>query len=699
MSLKVSNFDSLVGDEIYLGDLRIDQPINYSRSISFWPQGGSGGSLSTGTVTLDNRDGRYDYLITEPVRDKEIAVRQNGQTLFVGIIDDLDAPDDFSVRFRVKDVLSKLDQPMQRLVYGDEADDAVRDKILPTVLGVVRNIRPTLYDAVDASVGPGYRITDFALSGVTNVRDTGIELTTAGFEFDTRIANSGIIIHVEPSGTLTCDASTRGDDQYNISNDKLQGDGAFDTSFTGSTGFRSTDADPLSSALLPEGWKRVRTPENETLSGNPYKIEFEDGLKLTNPDSNAAFIFLYTATDDATITKPFQSGKAYRIEFEVKSLVGGGLRSTSGRFRIRLSESERIVFDLPANSGQTGASTYAADFIVSENDPQGLVIAVEGFGCEVVITSLVAFEAFAPSDFQVLSGITLSGYMKEVILRSNESISKVNNTDLSGIAGTSQALLGYYTDQPVTALSVMRRALDSYTSVVYSDRDGNIRFGQLRDPAATNTSFLIDRTRLLAPPRVSVDTAPGLTSQVTARKNQYQFRDSDFADNLTAIPLELRQSFSQPAQFTAQAAIPEGFPTIYAHAIDAEPLDSVYDIKSDASAEIQRVINLYSQPRLLVDVEIALDVDEYVELNDIVLLQYPRYGFNDGVNFLVVGVDDIITERHGKRTARLTLWGSTGKNFTPALPPAPDPAIIAILVTEGSEPILTEDGETIGVTA
>lgn len=697
MTLKVSNFDSLVGNDIYLGDLRIDQPINYSRSISFWPQGGSGGSLSTGTVTLDNRDGRYDYLITEPVRDKEIAVRQNGQTLFVGIIDDLDAPDDFSVRFRVKDVLTKLDQPMQRLVYGDEADNAVRDKILPTVLGVVRNIRPTLYDAVDASVGPGYRITDFTLSGVINVRDTGIELATAGFEFDTRIANSGIIINVEPSGTLTCDASTAGGDDFGTV-DRFSSAGLFVGTEVGSSGFRSTDASPLSGTLLVSFWKRVRTSNDDGIPGNPYKISFGNQVKMTNPDSTAAFMWLYTATNNSTLIEPLTSGKTYRLQFEVKSFVGGGDRNTRGRFRIRLSGSERVVFEIDAQRGTIDGATFITDFIVSESTDQGLILSLEGFGPEIVLSDLVVFEANAPIK-TALTGITLPNYMKEVVFRANESITKINQTDLTTIAGTAQAQLGYYTDQPVTALSVMRRALDSYTSVVYSDRSGNIRFGQLRDPAATNTSFLIDRTRLLAPPRVSVDTAPGLTSQITARKNQYQFRDSDFADNLTAIPLELRQSYSQPAQFTAQAAIPEGFPTIYAHAIDAEPLDSVYDIKSDASAEIQRVINLYSQPRLLVDVEIALDVDEYVELNDIVLLQFPRYGFNDGVNFLVVGVDDIITERHGKRTARLTLWGSTGKNFTPALPPAPDPAIIAILVTEGSEPILTEDGETIGVTA
>jgi len=122
----------------------------------------------------------------------------------------------------------------------------------------------------------------------------------------------------------------------------------------------------------------------------------------------------------------------------------------------------------------------------------------------------------------------------------------------------------------------------------------------------------------------------------------------------------------------------------------------VYDVKSDAATEIQRVINLYSQPRFLVDVEIALDQDEYVDLDDIVLLKYPRYGFDDGVNFLVVGVDDVVVAKEGRRTARLRLWGSTGKNYTPATPPVP-PAAQLFLATEGLIDIVTESNDLIEV--
>lgn len=696
-TLKVSNYDAIVDGNVYLGDLSIDQSISYSRSIAFWPQGGQGGSLSTGSINIDNRDGKYDYLITESVRDKIVQITKNGDTLLTGVIEDVSARDDFTITFRLGDVLSRLDRPIQRLQYGDEADEAVRDSILPICLGVARNIRPTLYDAVDVSLGPAYRINDFSLSGVINVRDKGIELdglsSPPDWDFDTRIANAGIVVDVEPVGVLTCDASSSGAVQYGAT-DQLSGDGEFGT-FTGSSGYRSTSTDPFPSSDLPTGWGRVRTPEQESLPGNQYAIAFDGGLKMANPNSSAAFQWLYTAdasSPEGVIDTPFTSGKVYRLQFEIASFIGGGILNDQGRLRLRMSGSERVVFELNANRGEVDGETFVADFVVSESTDQGLIIALEGFGPQVIIQDIEAFEANAPSN-SALTGITLSNYMKEVVFRASESIQNINNTDLTAIAGTVQAPLGYYTDRPVTALSVMRKALDSYTADVYSDREGNIRFAQLRDPAATQTSFLIDRDRLLRPPRITVDTAPGLSTSARARKNYYQFRDGDFADNLTAIPLEVRQAYTQPSQFTAQAVIPEGFPTIYAHAIDAEPLDSVFDVKADAQAEIQRVINLYSQPRFLVDVEIALDQDEYVDLNDIVLLKYPRYGFDDGVNFLVVGVDDVVVAKEGRRTARLRLWGSTGKNYTPA-----DPQLIEPLLTEASEFMLTESGENIGVT-
>jgi hypothetical protein len=697
-ALKIANYDQIVDGNVYLGDLSIDQSISYSRSIAFWPQGGQGGSLSTGTINIDNRNGRYDYLITESVRDKIVQVTRNGDALLTGVIEDVSARDDFTVSFRLGDVLSRLDKPLQRLVYGNEADENVRDSILPICLGIARNIRPTLYDAVDASLGPAYRVHDFSLSGVINVRDSGIELTQTGWEFDTRIANAGIVIDVEPAGVLTCDASSSGQAQYSTSDD-LSGDGTF-ASFTGSSGYRSTSASPFPSSDLPDGWGRARTPGagDDGALGDPYSISFDGGLKMTNPESTAAFHWLYTAdgsSPEGVISTPFVSGKVYRLQFEVVSLIGGGILNDRGRLRMRLSGSERVIFEIDANRGQIDGESFVSDFVVSESTDQGLIIALEGYGPEVVIQNLKAFEADAPSK-TTLTGITLSNYVKEVVFRASESVQNINNSDITAIAGTSQAPLGYYTESPVTALSVMRRALDSYTADVFSDREGNIRFAQLRDPAETTTSFLIDRDRMIGTPRVTVDNAPGLSTSALARRNNYQFRDGDFADNLSAIPLELRQAYTQRAQFTAQAVIPEGFPTIYAHAVDAEPLDTVYDLKFDAQNEIQRVINLYSQPRFLVDVEIALDQDEFVELNDIVLLQYPRYGFNDGVNFLVVGVDDVVVAKEGRRTARLRLWGSTGKNFTPATPPVP-PVAQLFLATEGLIDIVTESNEVIEV--
>lgn len=689
MALKLATYDQLLNGKIYRGDIDERDGIRFSRQIRFWPQGSRSGSLATGTITIDNRDGTYDYLLREDVRDQDvIEFERDGETLLTGIIDNVSAPNDKTIAFQLRDILTRLDRPLQIGVFGEEADEAVEGRVLPITIGLCRNIRPVLYKAVDPSFGPAYRAHDFSLSGATKVRDSGIELVPSSqWQFDQRIGNAGLIIDVEPSGVLTCDVSSAGIAGYS-GTDELSGDGLFDTAFTGAVGFRSTSADPLPAADLPSGWGRIRTPASDGVPGDPYEVTFDDGLRLLNAGSTTAFNRLFTADGSGNISTPLESGKTYRAQFTVDKLIGGGPVNRSGSFHLRLSGSLRSVFELRADRGEVLGNSFVADFTVTETANQGLAISLEGDGPELVISDLRVFEANAPL-LDDLQGITLPNYLQEVVFRTVESLDNLNTADLEAIDSTS--IIGYHSAEPVTALSVIRKALDSFAAEVYSDRQGNLRFARLRDPVEDAATFRIGPDRLLSPPQISVDSAPGLTTQATARKNWYQFRDSDFADNITAVPLALRQAFTQQGQFTLQATLPEGFPRLYQHAIEAEPLDSLCDSRQVVADEIQRVVDLYREPRFLVDVEIALDPDEFVEVNDVVLLEYPRYGFDAGVNFLVVGVEDVITGREARRRARLTLWGSSGKNFEETLPDAPPVAAGVFLTTEDGDLLTTED--------
>lgn len=689
MTLKLSTYDQLLNGQIYRGDIAEEDGVRFSRQIRFWPQGSRSGSLATGTIEIDNRDGTYDYLLTTDVRDQDvIEFERDGETLLTGILDNVEAPDDRTIRFRLRDILTKLDRPLQIGNFGTEADEAVEGRVLPITIGLCRNIRPVLYDAVDASFGPGYRAHDFGLSGAENVRDSGIPLTASTqWTFDQRIGNAGLIIDVEPAGVLTCDVSSSGINGYS-STDELAGNGLFDTSFTGAVGFRSTDSDPLSASDLPTGWGRIRTPSFDGVLGDPYEVTYQDGLRLLNAASTTAFNRLFTADGSGNIVTAFDSGKTYRLQFTIDKLAGGGPVGRSGVFHIRMSGSLRSVFELRADRGEVLGNSFVADFTVTEATSQGLMLSLEGNGPELIISGLEAFEANTPL-LDDVEGITLPNYMEEVVFRTVESIDNLNKSDLEAIDNSS--IIGFHATEPVTALSVIRKALDSFASEIYSDRQGNLRFAQLRDPAGDVATFRIDPERLLEPPSVAVDSAPGLTTQATARKNWYRFRDSDFADSVTAIPLATRQAYTQQGQFTLQAQLPETFPRLYQHAIEAEPLDSLCDSRAVVQNEIQRVVDLYREPRLFVNVEIGLDPDEFVEIDDVVLLTYPRYGFDNGVNFLVVGVEDVITGKEGRRRARLTLWGSTGTNFESVFPDAPPVASGVFLTTQDNVLLTTED--------
>jgi hypothetical protein len=171
-------------------------------------------------------------------------------------------------------------------------------------------------------------------------------------------------------------------------------------------------------------------------------------------------------------------------------------------------------------------------------------------------------------------------------------------------------------------------------------------------------ALLIDASNLAGPPRVTLDKAEGLTTSILARRNHYIFRESDFADNQTDLPLDLRERLSKPGQFQRNAELPEdGLPTIYRHAIEAEPLVSLFDDPTDAIAQIQRVIDLYTDLRFRVDCQIWLEPGDFVELDTVIELRYPRYGFGEGRNFLVYGVTDEVTDQPRRRLCNLRLWG------------------------------------------
>lgn len=87
----------------------------------------------------------------------------------------------------------------------------------------------------------------------------------------------------------------------------------------------------------------------------------------------------------------------------------------------------------------------------------------------------------------------------------------------------------------------------------------------------------------------------------------------------------------------------------------AEPMEIISDGTGFRNVEIQRIADVMSPDRWQVTVTMPLRRDSRIrmDIGQSVLLKYPRWGWDDGRNFLVVGIET----RPSSRRITLTLWG------------------------------------------
>lgn len=670
--------------EQYRGDLN-QQAIRYSREVSFWPWSSrSSASLATGTINLDNRDGRYDQLIFLDMRDQRVSVKiptrlrfvqfvangeefvADGDLYFVryvpvginpetpdinaltAIVDSTDAPDDRSVIVTLKDPLTLLDVPIQSEVFGDDADEPVQDTPLPITFGVARSIRPPLWEAFPSDSGPAYRIHDSTLSGVANVRDKGLALDPlvdpAQYELDARIGNAGIVLDAEPIGVLTCDASSSGDAQVPVSpTDALDDDGQFDASFT------TND---------PDGWAFA------TGGAGTQQVAYDSAFNAAFFDAGSTQEGRVALTSASAV---LEAGKTYRWTIEVfrrvqYATIVGGVLASSGAFRMTATTNQTLqdavsptngtnVFVRSTTSANNVTGVFTGTYTAPDAGDRYVQLACVNGGN--VIIGRISFIELPPPPVDTLEGIKLVDFAEEVVRRAGLPDGVIVSETFDAI-DDNEAMIGLYIDRPTTALAAIRAPLDSYTADIYSDREGRFRAVRLRDVSAETPVLTIDANNLDRPPRVTLDRAEGLTTSMTAKRNYYVFSESDFVDNFTDVPLDLRAKLTAPAQITRKADVT--LPTLYQHALSADPLISVYDEAADAAAEIQRVGELYEQLRYRIECDIWLDVDRFVEIGDVVELKYPRYGFDQGIKGMVYAVTDEISGQTAQRICRVAIW-------------------------------------------
>lgn len=665
----------------YRGDLSPNQAVAWSRSLSFWPWGRVASRRGFGRIAIDNRDGRYDQTVFRDLRDQRVTVdmpTEDGGNLRIvsGIVDSVVADGDLEIAVSLRDTLSLLDVPLQPRSFGDEADPEARDRPLPVLLGVARSVSPVLWRAneEDQEKGPQYRVSDGPLSGVFQVRSRGEILdpldTPPEWEIDQEAGLGGIVLADEPAGLVTLDASSSGDAfLLEEPEDALGGAGEFE-SFPAANASNPTNA---------PGWL-FASFQPPTFPPSVSYVPASSGARFSAGSHPAGLAILTSADGSWSPKRVLEAGKTYRWTIRLAAAVThvnvvGSFVASEGRFVMRALTTVNtqddpflptVLFTRSTLGSDNVPGVYTGIYTVPPGQDRYVQLCMFYGGMATVAD--ITFVEIPPPPPDALDGITLRDYALEVVRRSGQPddlivADSIDEVDPSG------AQIGFYADAPITALAVLEAPLDSFSATVFSDREGRLRFARMRDPEPEipTRSFTQDNLDESFPIRVRVDGAEGLTTTILARRNWHQYRDSDFDQEGGFSPSD-RERLKRPGRFLRKAVLPEDeittggpaptqFPRVYRHAINAEPLVSVFDDPDDAAAEIQRVVDIYSQIRFFVEIRVLLDVGDFVELDEVVRFTYPRFGLDNGRHFIVTAVRDAVELGGRRRGVDLVLWG------------------------------------------
>jgi len=174
--------------------LDVPEPQNNNMNIS--------ASQSFGDIDLTNENGVRDLWLNHAWDGRDIVLKigdpiwdeADFRVILNGVINDISAPDQNTIKLQIRGVDHLLDIQLQDTLLTTEK---AKDKPVPICLGQVFNIEPVLIDAATHR----YKVHEGQINDITDVRVNG--LTVAGFTKD--LVNGEFTLTVTPQGTITCD--------------------------------------------------------------------------------------------------------------------------------------------------------------------------------------------------------------------------------------------------------------------------------------------------------------------------------------------------------------------------------------------------------------------------------------------------------------------------------------------------------------
>lgn len=570
------------------------------RQVSAWPLGRSP-TQRAGVVTLLNGDRALDSLIGVVTRDWEYDMRwcwddeaadpnHNWGLCTVwqsGVIDSISTTEgDRRIVLTLADPLARWDAPIQQQMYPDNYPNAsVRGKPMPITLGTVRFAPGVLRDTSD--LGPdawSYDLHDGHLAAITSIYDKGDVFTPS--DWVPTADRRGYKLTNKPDNPVVA----------TIEGATVVMPGAASTTWDFETG-------PWSGGL-PVGW---------TVNlGSVQRVA--QGARIYN---SAGFAAIWESTS------VIEAGKRYRAELDVASVSGYAHPRANSFFAFG-----------DARSGADAAGEWA---FYSTAQPATRALSI--------------YAGAGPSDATIrkitLTEVQLTDRLPAFVRWiSSRMPGTVDTAAIAALDAAAPYQLGTYIDTPITALTLLRRALDAWCGWVTSTRDGRLTVGRIGPRNGAGTVHL-GRGQIITVRR-SADTASGLATRMAGLRTHKLHSDSDIA---TSVPGALR------AELQAEYVIKEGvtgMPTAYAHAVGADPQPSLLQDAAQLQAAADYVTDIFGQGPFTwyeIDCAISSEIADGLEMGDWIHVTHPVAGLEAGKWLCLLGA----TIRFYRRRATLVL--------------------------------------------
>lgn len=506
------------------------QGLVLSDSLNFWPWGNGRSSGARTTLRLHNADAAYDSLIQADARDASVVLRlgdtddalSSADPVAQLIVDDIKTDNDGSLTVALRDRATRLQRTLQRRLILPTADESAANKPWPWGVGAIRSAEAINTNSADLK----YALNDGVVAGIGAVRDRGAVFDPSAGDYTLDQANGMLTMAREAQGRVTADYSTIGGSLPPTPTDDLGGIG-----------------NPFVSA----SWA-FNQP-----SGNPSGWSIGGGELYYGQTGLAT----YGLTSTRTVSDFLTSGRVYKIVIDVERLTDRSwsargqpppnmayvtIGSDNGSGKIDPASTFGRIY--PTNMGGTIPQTVSVIGMARRTGPLHIGLYTGAEGADLRVGSIVMYELDAnDADDETLEPALLEVALRELLETKGDLLpSDWSAADAAAIdTATGYAGIGYQAPSSTTPRieDAMKAMLDSYCADYWIDETGMLRFVRLVDPAGETATATITADMMLSDPIVSLDTAPGLTTQLQGRKNLAPLAPSEMVSDDLGLPYGL----------------------------------------------------------------------------------------------------------------------------------------------------------------